>query len=86
MDNYYNHGDNCHDNRGEELVHTLPIITEDGGTINMEKSLMNQSEHDDHSGGQEETKGSRLCCVMLLMNVVMMITGNHSDEMLPKKH
>ena len=29
----------------------------------MEMSLINQSEDDDHSGGQEETRGSR-CCVM----------------------
>ena len=63
MDNYYNcnHGDYCHDNRSEEPVHTLPIIAGDGSTVNMEMSLMNQSE-DDHSGGQEETRGSRLCC------------------------
>ena len=66
MDNHhdYNHGDDCHDNRSEELVHTLPIIAGDGPTVNMEMSLMNQSEDDDHSGGQEETRGSRLCCVM----------------------
>ena len=65
MDNYYNcnHGDYCHDNSSEELVHTLPIIAGDGSTVNMEMSLMNQSE-DDHSGGQEETRGSRLCRVM----------------------
>ena len=54
---------NCHDNSSEELVHTLPIITGDGPTVNMEMSLMNQSE-DDHSGGQEETGGSSLYCVM----------------------
>ena len=42
----------------------LPIIAGDGPTVNMEMSLMNQSEDDDHSGGQEETRGSRLCCVM----------------------
>ena len=59
-DNYFNPN---HDNRSEELVHTLPIIAGDGSTVNMEMSLMNQSE-DDHSGGQEETRGSRLCCVM----------------------
>ena len=59
-----NHGDYCHDNSSEELVHTLPIIDGDGPTVNMEMSLMNQSEDDDHSGGQEETRGSRLCCVM----------------------
>ena len=65
MDNYYNcnHGDYCHDNSNEELVHTQPIIAGDGPTVNMEMSLMNQSEDDDHSGGQEETRGSRLCCV-----------------------
>ena len=62
MHNYYNcnHGDYCHDNRSEEL----PIIAGDGVTVNMEMSLMNQSEDDDHSEGQEETRGSRLCCVM----------------------
>ena len=59
-----NRGDNCHDNSDEELVHELPIITGDGATVNMERRLMNQSEDDDHSGGQEETSGSRLCCVM----------------------
>ena len=60
MDNYYNcnHGDYCHDNRSEELVHTLPVIAGDGPTVNMEMSLMNQSEND------EETRGNRLCCVM----------------------
>ena len=63
--NYYNHGDYCcYDNSNEELAHTLPIIAGDGPTVNMEMSLMNQSEDDDHSGGQEETRGSRLCCVM----------------------
>ena len=66
MDNHYdyNHGDDCHDNRSEELVHTVPIIAGDGATVNMEMSLMNQSEDDDNSGGQEETRGSRLCCMM----------------------
>jgi len=38
----------------------------------MEISLMNQREDDDHSGGQEETRGSRLYYVM---NVVMVMTG-----------
>ena len=42
----------------------LPFIAGDGPTVNMEMSFMNQSENDDHSGGQEETRGSRLCCVM----------------------
>ena len=57
--NYFkcNHGDNCHNNSSEELVHTLPIIAGDGPTVNMEISLMNQSEDDDHSGRQEETRG-----------------------------
>ena len=41
----------------------LPIIAGDGPTVNTEMSFMNQSE-DDHSGGQEETRGSRLCYVM----------------------
>ena len=84
MDNYYycNHGDYCHDNSSEELVHTLPIIAGDGPTVNMEMSLMNQSEDDDHFGGQEETRGSRLCCIM---NVIMVITGYHSDQVLSKK-
>ena len=38
MDNYCNcnHGDYCHDNNSEELVHTLPIIAGDGSTVNME--------------------------------------------------
>ena len=56
MDNCY-HGNYCHDNSSEELVHTLPIIAGDGPTVNMEMSLMNQSEDDDHSGGREETRG-----------------------------
>ena len=58
-----NHGDNCHGNRGEELVHELPVITGGGATVNMEK-LMSHSEDDDHSGGQEETRGNRLHCVI----------------------
>ena len=53
----HNHGDSCYGNRSEE-------VTGDGATVNMEMSLMNQSEDDDHSEGQEETRGSRLCCVM----------------------
>jgi len=58
------HGDYyCHDNSNEELVYTVPIIAGVGPTVTMEMSLMNQSE-DDHSGGQEETRGSRLCYVM----------------------
>ena len=61
-DIYYNSSDG--NNSSEELVHTLPIIAGDGPTVNMEMSLMNQSEDDDHSGGQEETRGSRLCYVM----------------------
>ena len=40
---------------------------------------MNQSEDDDHSGGQEEARGSRLCCDAV-NNVVMVITGYHSDK------
>jgi len=61
--NYCNHGNYCHDNSKEELVYTVPIITGVGPTVTMEVSLMNQSE-DDHSGGQEETRESRLCYVM----------------------
>ena len=38
-------------------------VAGDGATVYMEMFLMNQSE-DDHFGGQEETRGSRLCCVM----------------------
>ena len=57
-DIYYNcncnHGDYCHDNSSEELVHTLPIIAGNGPTVNMEMSLMNQSEDD--AGGQEEKR------------------------------
>ena len=64
MDSYCNYGNYCcHGNRSEELVQMLPTITGDGATVNMEMSLMNQSEHD-HSGGQEETRGSTLCCFM----------------------
>ena len=49
--------DDCHDNRGKELIHE-PTRDE-----TMERCLMNQNE-DDHSGGQEETRGSRLCYFM----------------------
>ena len=54
MDNYCNcnHGDDYHDNSSEE---PLPITAGDGATVNMEMSLMNESEDDDHCGGQEET-------------------------------
>ena len=57
IDNSVITSDDCHDNRGEELIH------EPTGDETMERCLMNQNE-DDHSGGQEETRGSRLCCVM----------------------
>ena len=54
----------CHNNRSEELVDRLPITAGDGPTVNMETSSINRSEDDDHSGGQEETRGTGLCCVM----------------------
>ena len=57
IDNSVIISDDCHDNRGEELVH------EPTGDETMERCPMNQSE-DNHSGGQEETRGGRLCCVM----------------------
>ena len=41
----------CNGNRSEE-------VTGDRATVNMERSLMNQSEEDDNCGGQEETRGS----------------------------
>ena len=41
---------------------------------------MNQSEDDDHSGGQEETRGSRLCCDVV--NVTIVMTGYQGDDML----
>ena len=68
MDSYCNYGNcYCHDNRSERLVDTLlPIIDGDGPTVNTELSSTNQSEDDNHSGGQEETRGSGLCCVMQL--------------------
>ena len=72
IDNSVIISDDCHDNRGEKLVH------EPTGDVTMERCLMNQNE-DDHSGGQEETRGRRLCCVMLLMIVVMVIIGSHDD-------
>ena len=53
----FNHGDSCYGNRSEE-------VTGDGAIVNMEMSLMNQSEDNDYCGGQEKTRGSRLCCVM----------------------
>ena len=52
-----NHGDSCYGNKSEK-------VAGNGAVVNMEMSLMNQSEDDDHSGGQEETRGRRLCCVM----------------------
>ena len=59
-DNNCNYGsDCCHDNRHED-PDTLPIITGDGPTVDMQMSS-NQSEDDDDSG---ETRGSGLCCVM----------------------
>ena len=57
IDNSVIISDDFHDNRGEELMLELT------GDETMKRSLMNQNE-DDHSGGQEETRGSRLCCVM----------------------
>ena len=48
MNSHFSYGnDCCHNNRSEELVDTLPIIP-----------VTNQSEDDDHSEGQEETRGS----------------------------
>ena len=47
MESIIDHGDDCHD-ESEEL---LP-------TVNTENSLCNKSEDDDHSGGEEDTKGS----------------------------
>ena len=61
----------CHGNR-DELVHE-PTTDE-----TMESCLKNQNENA-HSGGQEETRGSRLCCVMLLIIVVMVIIGSRDD-------
>ena len=43
-DIYYN----PHDGSNSEELHTLPA--RDKPTVNMEKSLINQSEDDDHSG------------------------------------
>ena len=40
---------------------------------------MNQSEDDDHFGGQEETRGRSLSYVV---NVTMVMTGYQSDDML----
>ena len=74
IDNSVIISDGCYDKRGEELVH------EPTGDETMERSMMNQNE-DDHSGGQEETRGSRLCGVMLLMIVVMVIIGSHDDSL-----
>ena len=41
---------------------------------------MNHSEDVDHSGGQEETRGSRLCCLIEFVIVVMVISGTHGDD------
>jgi len=59
MNSYCNHGDYCHDNSNEKLVYTVPVVAGVEPTVTMEMSLMNQRE-DDHSGGHEETRGSRL--------------------------
>ena len=72
MDNSVIISDDCHDNRGEELVH------EPTGDETMERCLMNQN-GDDHSRRQEETRGCGLCCVMLFMIVVMVILGSRDD-------
>ena len=56
----YNQGDSCYGNRSEE-------VAGDGATVNMEMSLMNQSEDDDHSGGQEETRGLSLSCYVVML-------------------
>ena len=45
---------------------------------------MNQSEDDAHCGGQEETRGSRLCDVVNDC-VVMVMAGYQGGEMLSKK-
>ena len=57
IDNSVIISDDCHGNRGKELVH------EPTGDETMESRLKNQNEND-HSGGQEETRSNRLCCVM----------------------
>jgi len=66
MNNKCNHGIYyCHDNSNEELVYTVPIHR------SMSWPLLNQSEDDDHSGGQKETRGSRLCYVMWLIKLIL---------------
>ena len=76
----YNHGDSCYGNRSEE-------VTGDGATVNMEMSLMNQSEDDDHCGGQEETRGSTVVLRDVVNDcAVLVITGYQGDEVLSKKH
>ena len=74
IDNSVIISDDCHDNRGEDLVHKPT------GDETVERCLINQNE-DDHSGGLEETRDSRLCCVMLLMIVVMVIIGSNDDSL-----
>ena len=41
---------------------------------------MNQSVDNDHSGGQEETRGRSLSCYVV--NVTMVMTGYQGDDML----
>ena len=48
---FHNRSVHSYGNRSEE------VAAGDGSNINMEMSSMNQSE-DDHSGGQEDTRGS----------------------------
>ena len=52
----------------------------------MEGRLISQSEDDNHSEGQEETRGSKLCCIMWSMNVVMVITDHHHKQVSPSKN
>ena len=47
----FNHGDNCH-NRSEELVHTPPTITGNRSSVNVEMSLVDHSNTDDHFDGK----------------------------------
>ena len=64
--------------KNDEVKKMMNVLQERGRQHVRMMNLMNQNEND-YSGGQEETRGSRLCCVMLLMIVVMVIIGSRDD-------
>ena len=41
---------------------------------------MNQTKDDDHSEGQEETRGSKMCCVVQLIKAFMAMIDYQGDD------